>query len=252
VLVIGAGLATAACGTRTASVPALPPVPRLAMRGPAITTVQHTGLLRVASDLSYPPMAYAEAGAPRGFEIDLAGLLAGALGVRLEVVDTPVTTMRTAFPDGVDLLLSALPAGRAPGIPSTPYFVSREAILWRDGAAVRSTDALRGLRVAVAAGMSGETLVADAGALVVRYLPVDALSAVADGRAQAAVGDGPLLLDFAQTHPHLGVTAGPWRETPFVAVARPGAPDLAAFVSASIRDLRRSGGLDQLLRRWHL
>lgn len=232
--------------------PPLPPAPHLGMHGPAITRVQHAGVLRIASDLSYPPMAYTGDGAPRGFEIDLAGLLASALGVRLEVVDTPIAAMRTTFPRGVDLLLSALPAARVPGIPSIPYYASGQAILWRDGAAVRTPDALRGLQVAVTAGSPGETLAEGAGALIVRYLPVDALAAVAAGRAQAAVGDRPLVLDFAQTHPHLGVTDGPWQGAPLVAAARPDAPDLAAFVSAAIRQLQQDGGLDQLRRRWHL
>ncbi len=221
------------------------------MHGPAITGVQRAGVLRVASDLSYPPMAYRD-GAPQGFEIDLAGLLAGALGVRLEVVDTPLAAMRTRFPRSVDLLLSALPADGAPGIASIPYYVSGQAILSRDGAAVRTPEALRGLRVAVAPGTPGEALAEGAGALVVRYLPVDALSAVADGRAQAAVGDRPLLLGFAQAHPHLGVTAGSWQEVPLAAAVRPDAPDLAAFVSAALRELLQDGGLDQLRRRWHL
>ncbi len=62
----------------------------------------------MASDLSYPPMEFLDAGTPRGFEMDLAALLAGALGVRLQVADTPLAVMRAGFPPGADLLLMGL------------------------------------------------------------------------------------------------------------------------------------------------
>ncbi len=250
-LVAAASLA-AACGSRTAGVPLLPPTPHLSMRGPAITHIQRAGVLRVASDLSYPPMESRDGGVARGFEIDLAVLIADALGVRLDVTDTPVAAMTSAFPQGIDLLLSALPAGRTPGVPSDPYYVSGQALLWREGAPVRTPDALRGLRVAVTAGSPGESLARGAGTRIVTYMPEQALAAIPDGRAQAAVGDLPVVLAFAQAHPHVGATSGPWATVPLVAMARPDAPDLAAFVSAAIQTLRRDGGLEQLRQRWHL
>ncbi len=220
------------------------------MQGPAIARVQRAGVLRVASDLSYPPMEFRDGGAARGFDLDLAALLAGALGVRLEIIDIPVAAMGPEFPRDVDLLMSALTAGRTPGIPSDPYFVTGQAVLWRDEAPVRTLETLRGLRVAVSAGTVGEALAGAGGPRVVTYVPEQALAAVADGRAQAALGDRTLVLGFAQAHPHLGVTAGPWQEAPLVAVARPDAPDLAAFASAAIRELRGNGGLEQLRRHW--
>lgn len=251
-LAAAVSLAAAACGSRTAGIPPLPPAPHLSMRGPAITHIQRAGVLRVASDLSYPPMEFRDGGTARGFEIDLAALLAGALGVRLAVTDMPVADMASTFPPGIDLLLSALPAGRTPGTPSDPYYVSGQAILWPEGTPARTPDALRGLRVAVTAGSPGESLARDAGTRVVTYAAEQALAAVADGRAQAAVADRPVVLAFARAHPHMGVTSGPWAEVPLVAMARPDAPDLAAFVSAAIRTLRRDGSLEQLRGRWHL
>lgn len=251
--VVTVALAAAACaGGQTARIPPLPPAPHPAMQGPSITKVQRAGVLHVASDLSYPPMEFRDGGVARGFEVDLAVLLASALSVHLEVADTPFAVMRAEFPRGVDLLVSALPVDRTPGIPSVPYYVSGQAVLWPEGAPVRTPEALRDVRVAVTAGTPGETLVAEARTRVVTYLQEQALWAVVDGRAQAAVGDRPVLLGFSQVHPHLGVTSGRSQEVPLVAVARPDAPDLAAFVSAAIRELQRNGGLELLRRRWHL
>ena len=198
-------------------------------------------------------MEFRENGAPRGFEIDLAALLADALGVRLEIVDTPLTLVRAEFPAGVDLLLSGIPVDTAAtmGLSSEPYYVSSQAILWRDGSPVRTPDDLRGVPVAVASGGSGEGLAA-AGTLSVTYMPEQAMAAVATGGARAAVGDRPVLLWYARTHAHLHVSTGAWREAPLVAVTRWDASDLAEFVTAALRELRVHGGLDQLQRRWNL
>lgn len=252
-----AGLAAAslaACGAGLARIPPLPPAPHPTMSGPAIAQIRRSGVLRVASDLSYPPMEFRDNGAARGFEMDLAALLADALGVRLEIVDIPLAVMRAGFPAGADVLLSGISAesAGAVGRPSEPYYVSSLAILWPEGAPVRTPQDLRGLRVAVVADSPGEAFAASAGALAVAYLPEHAMGEVTAGRAQAAVGDRSVLLWYAQTHPRLRVSEGAWRETPFVAVMRWDAFDLVAFFTEALRELRANGGLDQLRQRWRL
>lgn len=250
-----AAVSLAACGAGLARIPPLPPAPHPTMSGPAIAQIQRAGVLRVASDLSYPPMEFRDNGVARGFEMDLAALLADALGVRLEIVDVPLALLRAEFPAGADMVLSGIPADSAGAIgrPSEPYYVSSLAILWPEGAPVGTPQNLRGLRVAVAAGSPGEAFATGAAAaLAATYLPELAMEEVTRGRAQAAVGDRSVLLWYAQTHPHLRVSEGAWRETPFVAVMRWDAFDLVAFFTAALRELRAHGGLDQLRRRWHL
>jgi polar amino acid transport system substrate-binding protein len=224
------------------------------MHGPAVARIQRAGVLRVASDLSYPPMEFWDGRMPRGFEIDLASLFAAALGVRLEVVDLPAAVLHAGFPPGVDMLLGALSPDRAPGLSSEPYYLLAQAILSRTSEPVRAPETLRGLRVAVQAGSPGAAVAEQAGAasLVALYLPDEALGAVAAGRAQAAVADRPLVVAYARAHPNFQVTAVSGQEVPLVVVVGPDAPDLVAFVSIALRDLTRSGGLAQLRKRWDL
>ncbi len=186
--------------------------------------------------------------------MDLASLLAAALGVHLEVIDTPLAVMRAGFPRGADLLLSALSRDYPTGLHSDPYYVTSQAILSPGSAPVRTLEMLQGLRVAVQAGSPGAAIArrASAGVLLTAYLPGDALSAVAAGRAHAAVGERPLVAKYAQVHPGLYVATGPWGEVPLVVVVRQDAPELAAFVSAALRELTQNGGLGQLRRRWNL
>jgi polar amino acid transport system substrate-binding protein len=247
-------LTALACGGQAARVPPLPPPPHLSLHGPAVSQIQRAGLLRVASDLSYPPMEFLDGRVPRGFEIDLASLLAAALGVRLQVIDTPVAVIRAGFPPGVDMIVSALSPDRAPGLSSDPYYVLGQAILSRQGEPVRSSAMLRGLRVAVQAGSPGAAIAEEAGAtaLVATYQADQALSAVASGRVQAAIGDRPSVVRFAKTHADLRVTPVAGYEVPLVIVVRSEAPDLAEFVSQALHELETNGGLGQLRKRWDL
>ncbi len=251
---LAVALAALACGGQAARVPPLPPPPHPALHGPAVAHIQRAGLLRVASDLSYPPMEFLDGRVPRGFEIDLASLLAAALGVRLQVIDTPVAVMRAGFPKGVDMIVSALSPDRAPGLYSDPYYVVGQAILSRQGEPVRSPEMLRGRRVAVQAGSPGAAIAEEAGAtsLVTTYLADQALSAVASGRVQAAIGDRPIAVRFAKAHSDLRVSPVTGHEVPLVIVVRPEAPDLAEFVSIALHELEKNGGLGQLRKRWDL
>jgi len=241
----------AACGAPQAGGPPLPPPPHPGVRGEALAGIVRTGVLRVSSDLSDPPLAFRQGTIPRGFEIDLATLLAAALGVRLQVTDTPRTQMRSGFTDA-DLLISAIRPEGAPGPVSAPYYRMAQAVLSR-GEPLPRDGSLRGVRVVAQAGSAGEAVAVELGANPsVVYLPLAALDDVSHGQAQAAVADAPMVVEYARTHRQLRVAAGRWGSVPLVVVARADAPDLLAFTSAAIRELDQTGGLAQLRQRWHL
>ena len=242
----------AACGPAALG-PPLPPPPHPGVRGPSVAAIVQTGVLRVASDLSDPPLAFREGAAPRGFEIDLAELLAASLGVRLEVHDTPRVLLRTGF-SGADLIISAMRKEEVPGPASESYYTMSQGILWGGNEAPVRDDPLRNVRVAAQGKSPAETLAEQMGAgpILTAYLPAAALAAVSRGEVQAAVADLPVILDYARTHRGLRVSAGPWAEVPLVVGVRPDGPDLLAFVSAAIRELEHTGGLAQLRQRWHL
>jgi ABC-type amino acid transport substrate-binding protein len=248
-------LIAAACGGRAAVQPpsSLPPAPHPAVRGPAIEAVQRAGRLRVAADLSVPPMAFRDASGPAGLDVELVEVIARALGVRADVTDTPMAVLRNAIPSNEDLAVGALTAGMVPGAATEPYAGAVPTIVWGTRTQGTAVGALRGKRVAASFGRLGERLARDAGAtLILTYLPEESLAMVGDGRVDAAIADGPEALAFAARRRGLHTSAADGQAASFVIVAQPAAPDLAAYASAVIRDLRSSGGLEQLRRRWHL
>jgi polar amino acid transport system substrate-binding protein len=227
--------------------------PHVAATGPTVDRIRHAGVFRVAADLSYPPMAFRTNGAPAGFDAELAALLAGALGVRSSIVDTPETVMHAGVPGDADAAIGALPPGSVPGLSSAPYYTSRQAIVSPARAAIRSIQGLRGIHVQVAVGSPGVAVVQDAGAIPdLTYLSAQALAAVTEGRARAAIADAPAATGYAADHAGLWVSGEVGAATPWVIVVPNDAKDLAEFVAAALRALERDGGLAQLRARWHL
>jgi ABC-type amino acid transport substrate-binding protein len=218
-----------------------------------VAAVRRAGVLRVASDLSDPPLAFRQQGGPAGYEMDLAELLAQALGVRLAVADTPRALVTPGF-ENADLLIGGWTADHAPGLPSRPYYIVRQALVWRGARTPSGALPLRGLRVAAAAESAAASLAAGLGAspVLLTYRPDEALRAVARGAVDVAVCDEPLALEYARTIRglHTGPAAGD--EVPLVVLARDDAPDLAAFASAVIEELARTNGLARLRQRWRL
>ena len=233
--------------------PPLPPPPHPSIAGPTVRSIQRAGALRIAADLSSPPLAFREGESARGFEIDLAALLASSLGVRLEVHDTPQALLGRGLA-GADMVIGLRQTAQSPGMASEPFYTMTQAILWRDRAGPAGDAPLRHLRVAVQAKSVGETVAQQMGAgpILLTYRPAEALAVVSRGEAQAAVADLPLVAEYARTHRHLTVSTGPWAPTPLVVQVRDDAPDLLAFTSAAIRELKQNGGLAQLRQRWHL
>jgi ABC-type amino acid transport substrate-binding protein len=253
-LIAAAVFVTAACAPRTEvqSRPPLPAAPHPAAEGPSVAAVRSSGRLRVAADLSIPPAAFRDASGPRGFDVDLVRLVAQALGVRIEITDTPAAAMREAFPPNADLAAGALSEGMVPGVATDAYGDAAPAIVWSGKTSGSGIVALRGRRVAAALGSPGERLARGAGAtLVTTYLPEQSLALVADGRVDAAIADGPEALGFVSGRAGLRTSAAGGPAVPLVLIARPDAADLAAYASAVIRELRSGDGLRQLRRRWH-
>ncbi|HET7265427.1 MAG TPA: transporter substrate-binding domain-containing protein [bacterium] len=247
-------LVAAACAPRTArEAPPLPPAPHPPGAGPSLDAIRSAGRLRVAADLSSPPMAFRDASGPRGFDVDVVTLIAQALGVRADIVDTPLAAMREGLPPGADLAAGALSAGLVPGLATEPYGDAAPVIVWGAKTSGGTSAELRGRRVAAAAGSPGERLARDAGAFVVTtYLPEQSLAMVAEGRVDAAVAGGPEALGFVSGGTGLRASAAGGPSVPLALIVRPGADDLAAYVSGAVRELRGNGGLDRLRRRWRL
>jgi len=220
--------------------------------------------LRVGAFLTDPPFAGMVGG---GFDVDLAGAVAAALGLSVERIATDALD--------VDDLLSSLAAGSydcvAAAVSVTadrqrtvafapPYLVSGHALAVNAARhpAIRSVDDLDGLTVAVRRGSAGHSLAkrlhADGRVGAVRCFAHGDIRSVASelgaGDCDAVMALAPTLTELVRSLPDVDVVQrGLSREEIAIAVA-PGDTSLAAQIATAQDRLEADGSLQELRRKW--
>ncbi|UXN07657.1 MULTISPECIES: ABC transporter substrate-binding protein [unclassified Bartonella] len=157
-----------------------------------------SGTLRCAVTLDFPPMGSRDdKNTPIGFDVDYCGDLAKALGVKVEIVETP-------FPDRVPALMSdradvviastsdTLERAKVVGF-SVPYMVNRMVILTREETGINTYEDLKGRKLGNTASTFEEGMMkADiekwgGGAYSAYQSQNDTILAVAQGHIEASV-----------------------------------------------------------------
>jgi ABC-type amino acid transport substrate-binding protein len=232
-------------------------------RDPFWERIQATGRWRVAMDASFPPFEdLNEAGQPEGFDVDLAQAIAARWGVQVQIEGIGFDGLVDAVQASrVDTAISALPY--QPQLTqdvafSQPYFEAGLVLVAPAGdQAVQTVDDLAGRRLAVEWGSEGDV---QARALRRRYpdlqiLPnetaQDALQAVADGSADAALVDRISALQTAGAMNNaIRIAPQAVVSDPYVVVLPRKAPMLQQQVSEALRALEADGTLDALTKKW--
>jgi polar amino acid transport system substrate-binding protein len=219
----------------------------------------------VATDASYVPFSAVDAnGSLFGFDVDLAEAIGRRWGVR--VVFENIT---------YDALLGALVVGRDDAVISAfvpqpertrevaytrPYFVGGTVAVIRaaDGQPLAGDPWTwaAGQRLAVEYGAGGDALARQWArrATGVDVLPkttaADALLAVENGDADAALVDLISAYDFMLGHPAVRLAGPPLEPEPYVIAVSIEAPQLLAQLEQALTDLEADGTLPALRVKW--
>jgi polar amino acid transport system substrate-binding protein len=213
--------------------------------------------------------ADAEGGAPyvfeqppgrlRGFEAELADLLARRLGRTARHVQGPFAQLLPLLERGdVDVVINGIEAtddrARAYAL-SRPYWAGPERLTVRRGdpRAPASLADLRGRRVGTLPGTLAERMLREAGAEVRTYDggQEDPYRDLALGRTDAVLLDAPIALYYGD-RPELTTLPAGFGELRYAVVARGGDAELRDALDAAIDSLTRDGTLPALLQRWGL
>lgn len=213
--------------------------------------------------------ADAEGGAPyvfeqppghlRGFEAELAQLLAARLGRTARHVQGPYAELLPLLERGdVDVVLNGIEAteDRAAAYAlSRPYWAGPERLTVRrnDPGAPATLADLRGRRVGTLPGTLAERMLRAAGAEVRTYEggQEDPYRDLALGRTDAVLLDAPVALYYGE-RPELITLPSGIGEVRYTVVARAGDRGLREAVDTALESLVRDGTLPALLQRWGL
>jgi ABC-type amino acid transport substrate-binding protein len=222
--------------------------------------VQKSGTLRVGMDAGVPPFAMPGNGDLQGFDADLARDLAGRLGVKVAIVNTPSDALYDALLTGnVDALIAALPVTpefRRDVAYSDPYIEMGERAIVRAGSDIRTPADLANRRVGAELGSDGDL----AARQLARHLPIRlqstydsgdaALADLRGGALDAVVLDGIAARHAVMTDPALVMLPEPVLANGYVIATKRDARTLTTNLDRALADARAAGILTQLEARW--
>lgn len=227
-----------------------------------VERVKKAGVLRVGSDITYPPFEVMEAGKPAGFDVDMAQEIAKALGVKLEYINTAWDGIFAALKaEKFDMLLSGITITEERMksfdlVFSEPYFLSGQGVAVRVGdRRIKAGADLRGKVVGVQINTTGQAAAEKAGGIkeIKKYeqLP-EAYADLKAKRLDAVVADYPVVVANAKADgkfvPVRGLQLGE-PEKLGIPVRKADA-DLLTVVNKVIADLKKSGKYDQMRKKW--
>ena len=223
--------------------------------------IEKTAVLKIGLDPTYPPFEVADESGLYGLDIDLANAVAADLGLNVEFVLFGYDGLYDALAtQQVDVLLSALiiaPERTRDFAFTEPYFNAGEILIVRSGNEdiVEMAD-LNGRFLAVELGAQGHVEAISwerklSNLTVIPFGSADeALTAVADGTADAALVDAISGRLFVAEHPALS-----WVETavtvePFAMVVRIADEQLLEKLNESLARLQENGTHAKIINKW--
>jgi polar amino acid transport system substrate-binding protein len=188
-----------------------------AQDAPVLDRVMQAQTLRVGMSGNQPPFNFSNrSGAMAGMDVDLATLLAGAMGVELSIVTKPFGQLRAALEAGeVDMVMSgmAITAERArDALFVGPYMVSGKSILTNSRALAAAEEAVdinrTDLKLAALAGSTSQTFI-ELYVPEAQLITVDdydeAVQMVLDDDVDALVADMPICVLSVLRYPDRGL-----------------------------------------------
>lgn len=215
-------------------------------------------VLHVGGDANYPPLEYLEDGVPKGFNVDLIRALAKIEGVDVEITLGPWAEMRQKLERGdLDALLGvAYAPEREPFYDfSLPHTYIYFDLFTRDDPPIRGLQDLSGRTVAVQQGGLMEIYLqrsAQAGSVLAVTTPLEALQAVLNGQADAALLNRMQGLYLIRQHALSGlkrIESG-LPEARYAFAVREGNASTLALLNDGLFLLENNGSLMQLRERW--
>ena len=228
----------------------------------SLARVKTRGVLKIATDATYPPFEFMDKDRVVGFDAEIAQELGRELGVEVEMISMEWSGVFAAVETGkCDLVMSGvtITKERKKGNGFTrPYFLSGQVLARKKGSAIaKPTDVLaEGRTAAVQQETTGQFALEKAGVPKDRLHRFDALQDalldVRNGKSDVAVGDEPALAEMIRKgYPELELApGGPFVDENLGIVGRRDALSLLAALNLALERVLTDGRYAQIYQKW--
>jgi polar amino acid transport system substrate-binding protein len=234
-----------------------------AWAGPVMDTIAKRGELIVGTSGDYPPLtAKKKDGKPMGLDVDLATLIAEAMGVKAKIVFVPFQDLMASLQAGkIDMIISNMtmtPKRNLQFVFVGPYFFSGQAVLTTKATSstLQSLDSLNkpGTAIAVPAGTTSEMIAKERlskASLTTTKNMDEAISLLLAGKVKAILSDAvTCALATARFKDKNLISSDPLTFEPIGIAIPANDPHLANWLDNFLMLLKGTGGLKEMTDKW--
>lgn len=225
----------------------------------ALQKIKEKGKIVVGTYEQIPPVSFLdENGKNAGHDVDVAGEIARELGVEVEFKNLFFPDLFTAVKAGeIDIILSAITITQERSkemLFSVPYFDGGQSLVVRsDDLSIKSVEDLKGKKIGVLEGTTGEIFVDTLGLLDQDIVRMEAK----EGREQLEAGEIDVWIEdyvgasgYIKSTPSVKIVGKPVNEEYYGVVTKLGNNSLVDEINRILRDMKRDGRLNNIKNKW--
>ena len=215
-----------------------------------------------ATDATWPPLEYIdESGNLTGFEVELVPMIGEKVGVKMEAKNIPWDTIFAGLAngqyDGVASGVSVTEDRKKTMDFSTPILQAGQVMIVRNDSKVKVAEDMKGLRVGVQIGTTGDLVLDDYDVTRKQYDDIGlAIQDMLNGNLDACVCDSLIASDYVLANENyknrLKVAGEPFTEEDIAIAVKKGNSELLGLVNKGLEMMKADGSYDALKAKWNL
>lgn len=226
--------------------------------GNAATGGSSEKVLKVGADIAFAPFEFMDSNQkPTGFDVELMTEIGKDMGYNVQFETASFDGLILALNNGkFDAIASAMTITeeRAKSVLfGDKYFQATQYIAVKKGSSIKSEADLKGKKVAVQQGTTGQLVVEDLGVTPKKFETVgDAMNDLINGGADAVVSDSPVLRWFVQQNPDKEIVtlSGNFPKEFYGVAFKMDNKELADKYNASLKKLKENGKYNDIYKKW--
>ena len=211
----------------------------------------------VGTNAEFPPFEYLDKGEVTGFDIELVNELGKVMDADVKVLDMSFDGLLPALQmKKVDLVIAGMTATeeRKKTVSFTqPYYTASQVIIVKEGNnSIKSFDDLKGKKVAVMLGFTGDTIVSEIeGVSIERFNAAYAgIMALQADKVEAVVLDSEPAKNYVKQNPGLVLAEADAEQEEYAIALRKNDKVLLEKVEKALAEIKANGTYDALIKKY--
>lgn len=211
----------------------------------------------VGTNAEFPPFEYLDKGEVTGFDIELVNELGKVMDADIKIVDMAFDGLLPALQmQKVDLVIAGMTATeeRQKTVAFTqPYYTASQVIIVKEGNdTIKSFDDLKGKKVAVMLGFTGDTIVSEMeGVNIERFNAAYAgIMALQANKVDAVVLDSEPAKNYVEQNKGLTLAKADAEQEEYAIALRKNDKELLEKVEKALSEVKANGTYDALIKKY--